>query len=375
MRSISPALPSPALLAAACAAALASGCGGEGPATPVGASPGILKLPAGWTVMEPGGETTCARDTPFSYFVRPGTVNRLVVEFRGGGACWNALTCGFAGSTFQETVGEDPWVLDESQARGIYDHDNPENPFKDWHHVYIPYCTGDIHWGDSVQTYGTGDSAITIHHKGAVNVRAALDWVYENVPAPEKVFVAGCSAGAYGSILWSSHLREHYSGAQVYQLADSGAGIVTDTFFQDSYPAWNAGQAYPTWIPGVSGALERLPLLYAAIGGHYPDMTLAQYNTTYDEDQVFYFKAMGGGDAQDWSAAMQSSVAEIAGSTPNFRSFQAPGELHCILPRPELYTAASSGVRLVDWIRDMVDGKPVQSVACEGAACGAPGQN
>ena len=274
------------LLAAALASLLAAGCGGAEPGVnpaPTGApTPGILSLPAGWTVMEPGGDTVCSRGAPFSYFVRPGTVNKVVVEFRGGGACWSSLTCGFGDSIFQETVTPDPWVLDESVATGIYDHGNALNPFKDWHHVYIPYCTGDIHWGDNDATYGSGEDQYVIHHRGAVNVRAALDWVHENIPDPEKVFVTGCSAGAYGAIMWSAHLREHYEHAKVYQLADSGAGIITDTFFQDSFPSWKPEGSYPTWIPGLDPAtLDRLPLLYAAIGGFYPEMTLSQYNTAY----------------------------------------------------------------------------------------------
>jgi hypothetical protein len=64
-------------------------------------------------------------------------VNRLVIEFRGGGACWNDLTCSISGSLFQETADADAAVLSESV--GIYQHSNLDNPFKDWHHVYIPY--------------------------------------------------------------------------------------------------------------------------------------------------------------------------------------------------------------------------------------------
>ncbi|MGK4007377.1 pectin acetylesterase-family hydrolase [Sorangium sp. So ce1036] len=352
------------------------GCGGPdaGDESPSSGTPaGILSLPAGWNTISPGGETTCSRGDPFRYFVRPGTVNRLVVEFRGGGACWNATTCAFAGSVFQETVTEDPAIVNEQGATGIYDHENPDNPFRDWHHVYIPYCTGDIHWGDNVATYGEGSGAVTIRHKGAVNVRAALGWIYENVPAPEKVFVTGCSAGAYGSILWSAHLREHYADAPVYQFADSGAGIITDTFFEDSFPSWRPQGAYPTWISGLDPAgLTRLPALYTAIGNHYPDMRLSQYNTAYDEDQIRFFRLMGGGDAAAWSDAMRASVDDIEASTPNFSSYLAPGSDHCILWRPELYTVASGGTRLVAWLDDLVNGDAPPSVACEGDACGAP---
>ena len=50
-----------------------------------------------------------------------------------------------------------------NQPSGFYDHDNAENPFKDWYHVIIPYCTGDIHWGDAVTTYNEGmSSEVTI---------------------------------------------------------------------------------------------------------------------------------------------------------------------------------------------------------------------
>ncbi len=345
-----------------------AGCGGpsakdEGPTSPPRA--GILSLPSGWNTLEPGGETTCARGDPFKYLVRPGTVNRLVVEFRGGGACWSAATCAPGVELFQETVSEDPMTT------GIYDHENPDNPFRDWHHVYIPYCTGDIHWGDHVATYGEGSSAVTVRHKGAVNVRAALDWVYANVPAPEKIFVTGCSAGAYGSILWSAHLREHYKDASVVQFADSGAGIITEAFFEDSFPSWKPEGVYPTWIPGFDPSeLAKLFVLYEKVGAHYPDMRLSQYNTVQDDDQIFFFNAMGGGGAEAWSDAMRASIAHIEASTPSFRSFLAPGSDHCILWRPEFYSVESGGTRLVRWLDALVNGEPPQSVACD--SCGSP---
>jgi hypothetical protein len=304
--------------------------------------------------------------------VRKGTVNRLVVEFRGGGACWNELTCSVAGSLFQETAAADEFITDATKAAGIHDHTNEANPFKDWYHVYIPYCTGDVHWGDAERTYGTGDTAFTIEHKGAVNVRAVLDWVYANLPSPEKVFVTGCSAGAYGAAMWSAHIRNHYAKSKVYQLADSGAGVITDTFFQESFPQWNARASYPTFIPNLDPTqFNRLPQLYEVLGAYFPDMFLSQYNTNFDENQTFYFQAMGGGDAVAWSAQMRTNVTEIINTTSNFRSYIAPDFKHCIIPYPELYTVTSSGVKLVDWIRDAVLDKPVADVDCM-PNCGAP---
>jgi hypothetical protein len=354
-------------------AVTAIGCGGAETETNPEPGDGILSLKAGWNTIEPGGETVCSRGTPYQYFVRPGTVNKLVVEFRGGGACWGPVTCGLADSLFNDKADADPWVVDESQARGIYDHSRDDNPFKDWHHVYVPYCTGDIHWGNNLMTYGEGAEQITIEHKGAVNVQAVLDWTFDNVSSPEQVMVTGCSAGAYGAIMWSAHLRHHYEKAKVLQLADSGAGVITDTFFQDSFPSWKPEGSYPTWIEGlVPQELTRLPQLYQAIGGEYPDMVLSQYNTQYDEDQAFFFSAMGGGNTYEWSTQMNAHVGEIADTVPNFASYLAGGFEHCIIPRDDFYTVESGGVKLVDWLSEMTQGKQPADVACEGDACGAP---
>lgn len=351
-----------------------TGCSDTEPGTdPETEKDGIFSLQPGWNTIEPGGDTICSRGTPYRYFVRPGTVNKVVVELRGGGACWNDATCGFADALFQDDADADSWVVEPDKARGIYDHERDDNPFKDWHHVYIPYCTGDIHWGDNVATYGTGADQFTIQHKGAVNVRAVLDWTFENVEAPEQVMVTGCSAGAYGAIMWSAHVREHYGEAEVFQLADSGAGVITDTFFQDSFPSWKPEGSYPTWIPGlVPEDLTRLPQLYEAIGEQYPDMILSQYNTQYDEDQSFYFSAMGGGNTYEWSKQMNEQVGEIVTSTPNFASYLAAGYKHCIIPTDDFYTVESGGVKLVDWVGEMIKDEKPANVTCDGTDCGAP---
>src|SRR4029079_15508250 len=85
---------------------MAVSCGGDdtsGPALPRGLSPG-------WNEMNPGGATTCALGAPYAFWVRPGTVNRLVIDFQGGGTCWDASTVGL-------TVGNADILPHTSRAR------------------------------------------------------------------------------------------------------------------------------------------------------------------------------------------------------------------------------------------------------------------
>jgi len=111
------------------------------PLVPVGRGCEALKIPeldAQWQRINTGGETSCARGTPFYFYVRGGKVNRLLVSFRGGGACWSAGTCALNEKDmfFVDSIEEehDPTLDDD----GIFDLDNPENPFADWYIVHVP---------------------------------------------------------------------------------------------------------------------------------------------------------------------------------------------------------------------------------------------
>ena len=342
----------------------------EGPKLPSG-------LSAGWNEMKPGGDTICSRGSEYAYWVRPGTVNKVVIDFIGGGACWNALTCGFADQIFEDSVDSVRDAVEQNEPHGIYDHEKAENPFKDWYHVIVPYCTGDIHWGDSVTTYGEGTAdEVTINHKGAVNSRAVLSWVYENFSEPEQILVTGCSAGSYGAALWSADVMAQYPKSQIFQFGDSGAGIITQEFFSESFPSWNAQAAFPKGIPELDPAKVditkmALPDLYAGIANHYPDHWMSQYNTIKDENQVFYFQAMGGGSVDEWSQLMVSSVDEIETRSPNFDSFVAPGEQHCILLFDNFYTVNAGGVKLSEWLGQKIEGKAVESARCKDTECDA----
>jgi hypothetical protein len=324
----------------------------------------------------PGGDTTCALGGKYAFFVRRGKTNKLLLDFQGGGACWNALTCQIGKAICTQDIGDTEAAVKSGYAEGIYDYDNPKNPFADWTHVIIPYCTCDIHWGNAVATYGEGDGQVTIHHKGAVNTQAVLAWVYANLAKPERIFVTGCSAGAYGSIVWSAFVAQHYPGVPVAQLGDSGAGIITPSFLADSFPSWNALKSLPGFIPALAPAQIDLPKMvlgdiYHRIAAHFPNFHFSQYTTAFDENQVFYFKAMGGSDANAWNTQMTKAFADIHASTPNFRSFIAPGELHCIEPFPQFYDVQVGGQTLVDWVAGLANGASVTDVACQGKDCAA----
>src|SRR5262249_7447047 len=77
----------------------------------------------------------CIHSTPYSFFAKRGTVNKLVVYYQGGGACWEQVTCG--APTCDASVG--PSDNPNLATSGFANLSNPANPFRDWNVVFVPY--------------------------------------------------------------------------------------------------------------------------------------------------------------------------------------------------------------------------------------------
>lgn len=318
-----------------------------------------------WETLTPGGEAVCSDGSPYRFFVHRGDPARLLVEFEGGGACWSGETC--AADVYNRTITHD--LEAERQAgllQGIYDRTNPANPFRDYTHVYIPYCTGDLHWGNAATSYtDQGSAPIVIQHKGAANAVTALNWAGANVPAPEQVAVVGCSAGGYGAALWSAQIAKAYPGARMVELADSAAGVIPDGFFATTLSSWNVASAWPDFIPDlafdrVDPAALTLPFLYSSVAAFFPTASFSQFNTRSDAVQIFFYALAKGTisptDPVDWSAKMVSNVEQISGAAPNFRAFLSPGAEHCIINRPSFYAQTVGGKKFSDWVSTLLSG-------------------
>jgi hypothetical protein len=330
---------------------------------------GAASASAQWQTIVPGGETLCSDGSPYRFFVHPGNSARLLIEFEGGGACWSGATC--EQDIYNRRVLSDPEAARVAgQLQGIYDRTNPQNPVADFTHVYVPYCSGDLHWGHRSALYtGATGRQFGVEHRGGVNAGAAVDFATASFPAASEVVVAGCSAGGYGAALWSASIARRYPTARVTQFADSAAGVVPDGFFATLLEAWGSSAAWPSFIPALS--LDRndparlsLPSLYTGIASFFPGARFAQFNTQNDTVQTFFFVlakgAIGPNDGADWSARMAANVALTAAQNPTFRSFVMPGTEHCVINKPSLYTAAAPSAsgprRVVDWLRDLVTG-------------------
>ncbi|MFK7802583.1 MAG: pectin acetylesterase-family hydrolase, partial [Anaerolineae bacterium] len=322
----------------------------------------IYDLDVGWTKIDPGGETRCAHDTEFSFWVRPGTTNKLLVYFQGGGGCWNWETCQPGSGLYDQTVTE----RDSPAPRGgILDFSKEANPFSEYNVVYVPSCTGDIYLGDNVETYEQeGQEPYDVYHRGYVNLNSALQWAYENVLDPESIFVTGCSAGSIGSIRAAPHLIHNYPNAEVTQLGDSLGFLFNQPDRVDQI--YGSHQSFPDWIPAFADfdpEAFRMADFYNVVTNYYPDNRFAQFNTERDRVQLRYHLA-GGDPEETFAAALAGAISNIHVFSLNFRSYMADGDVHCIMPGQGFYNREVDGVLFRDWVADLAAGADVKNVQC-----------
>jgi len=319
-----------------------------------------------WTEIKPGGETRCAHGGEFSFLVHEGDPNKVVIDFMGGGACWNKKTCKKGSITFIESIEEFKKRSTRKKITGIYDKKNDKNPLKDWTHIIIPYCTGDIHIGENDYIYGNGMKKFVINHRGATNSKAVLKFVEEKYKSPDKILLTGCSAGAYGSFYWVPHVKKIYPASKIFQFGDSGAGVITKSFYREhAKKNWDLWKNVPAWIPRHNLEKEFNILdLYREYGDYFPDVRFSQFNYRKDFIQKKFFQLMGGRPSR-WSGQMIGNMNWIDSPLDNFNFYLNNGNKHCVLLYPRFYKTKVGGVSLGDWIKKLVNDEPLENRVCK----------
>jgi hypothetical protein len=328
----------------------------------------------------------CMNGSPYYYFAKRGSVNKLLVYYQGGGACWEQLTCSFPScdTSVDPTGSDNP----NGASTGFADLTNPDNPFRDWNVVFVPYCTCDVHFGDAARDY-----PLHVEHRGYQNSRVVEKWAREHFVNPEVVFVTGSSAGAYGAWFNAPLLHFVWPASKFDVLADAGNGVITQDFLDTYFPNWNFAGNLPPEIPELADVLANgsgIPGYTEVIANHFPETRWAHYASAFDGGfggQTSFYNIMLNGNnpvfAFTWwqgscafNSVMRSQAIATAAAVPdNYRYYIGTGSRHTMWGSPKVYTDTTGGVpTLVSWLDAMLDGSPAWTdVECTNCGLLLPG--
>lgn len=341
---------------------------------PAGGEPGNGVAYEGKTLVP-----QCQDGSPFTFFAKRGSVNKLLMYYYGGGACWDTATCVL--ETCTQRVSPTPPGLGGS---GFADLTNPDNPFRDWHIVRVPYCSCDIHLGDRAVDYPPipplGLPGKHVEHRGHDNAKLAEKWAREHFLNPTDMFVTGSSAGSYGAMVHGVHLSGVYVATSINVMGDGGNGVAPQEWMETNFLNWGALLNLPD-VPGIIGVPASeltIPLILKSAASYYPGTNWSNYTTAFDGGgggQIGFYNVMLnpldplGARARWWEAAcewnvlMRQQALEIADAAAmendNYRFYIATGTRHTGFGNPRVYFDTTGGVPpLVDWVNAMIDDEP-----------------
>jgi len=352
--------------------------------TAAGHLPLLKDLSAHVHVLGPGGNSLCGDGSEFVFLVRPGTVNKVMVDFMGGGACWNAQTCEHAAvhgllrinSLMRQLNGLPQEVASLAMVSSGVVLPTDGGTFagagvEDWTYVLVPYCTQDVHMGKGPTEYGTASGqSLRVFHTGAANVAAVMAWLWDSMPEPETIAFIGCSAGAtVVNVVQAAsavrRIKQEGLQSRVLALGDSPAMVVHDSFVQAAVANWGL----ETTVEDVFGNSVSLPQNADLVPKLWQELLRAMPNLTAGyhvavRDQLLYttWRDMSGsevGSMTGWQRRLLSITKQL-NSLPNFRSFVAGSAGHCFMSFDQARWNSDFSV----WAGALMRHLPLASVDC-----------
>lgn len=253
----------------------------------------------------------------------------LMISLQGGGACWPGL----------ERCKTDVTENDVTTAGFTIQLDDRLD--SDWNQVVIPYCDGSIYMGDTHQDYDR-NKQIDHWHDGLKISVASLQFIHTRYPDVKKIFLTGCSAGGYGTILHTRLLRYLYPGAAIYVLNESGPGLFRPEadFWQMIDTSWHLSQLMPENCEKCEGQL----IYWYDDLLNDPAIKIGLYSAYQDQVIGQAFLRMS---PEDYQSLLLSSTAYLQNRHPDtFKRFFINGSSHCVQDRDYQIR----GITYWDWV-------------------------
>ncbi|MBI3803668.1 MAG: hypothetical protein HY282_07880 [Nitrospirae bacterium] len=288
------------------------------------------------------GRAICLFGAEYQISIRRGASNNVLFYLQGGGACWSKLTCiDLKDVTVRETA-------ERSAPTGILDPTRPDNPFKDWNVVFVPYCDGSVFSGDNTLQYGDQ----TAYHHGLANLGAAITALQRTFPAPDKVLVAGSSAGGYGTVYGMMMAKLVLPNQSNWVLNDSGPGLQNpnDTLEQ---PQRNQNWPFPHFLPESCTSCPAQPAyIYEWAISRDPNLRVGMFSSLQDV-VIRSFLLL---DASGFEALLRQVTDDMVSRVgARLHRFFISGEMHTILLDPGFYDLPLNGVSMAQWAGAMVN--------------------
>lgn len=281
----------------------------------------------------------CFTGKEFSMFTRNGSSNNLLIFLQGGGFC---------GPTACEAVEEGIPLV----PFGILSPMDAENPAAKYNVGYVPYCDGSGMMGDNeIDSDGNGKN--DRFFRGIQNLSASLDVIAKTYTAPDKIVLAGNSAGGFAVHAALPLVRKLYPNVRIEVINDSGVGILDPGGMQTLVNYWKANAFFPSSCTNCIGTDGNLTDYHKYQLTQDANTRMAYISSK--QDATFTALIQGGGAA--FESQLIEATTELNTAFPDrFNSFITNGVDHTFLIKDFTFQLGNTSLR--SWVKEMITESP-----------------
>ena len=333
-----------------------------------------------FTTISPTGTTKyqkkqltpqCIYGQPYVFFAKRGSVNKLVMYYQGGGACWDPTTCGVPTCDSAPIRATTPTTAPPASRT------RPTRTIRSAIGTSSSSRTAAVTSTSARTTNNTrricsSTTAATTTPRSPRSGRASTSSTPRSSSSRGRARVR-MVRGSTRPLLHSV-----WPASQFHVLADAGNGVVTKDFLNTYFGNWNFKANIPNTIPGVKDALDSGSITdyTKAVATFFPATTWAHYATAYDGGsggQTGFYNIMLNnnnltGAVNWWTGSCQfnqvmtqqvKDTATALATTNNYRYYIGTGSRHTMWGSNKVYTDTTGGVpTLVDWVNAMLSSSP-----------------
>ena len=276
----------------------------------------------------------CFTGNQFSMFTRNGSENNLLIFLQGGGFC-SPMAC--------DAVPTGIPLL----PLGILNPNDAQSTLANYNLGYVPYCDGSGMMGDN-EVDSDGDGVNDRFFKGLKNLSASLDVIAQTYPSPDKIVLAGQSAGGFAVHAALPLVRKLYPDTKIMVINDAGVGVASSGIIPMILDYWNANIFLPADCNNCIGADGNLTDYHAYQLSQDDNFTLAY--TSSKQDSVI---ASGMG-AMAHELELIEATNELNAAYPiRFQGLIGNGEYHTTIMRD--FHRPIGNTTVSQWVTDMID--------------------
>ena len=344
---------------------------------------GAMAYPRVWYRV-PLADGLAGDGSEYHIYIKAAHPDKLVIFFSGGGVAWDAYTAARPVTGGKVAAGLPnyywnnlrPFTQIMNINIGITETGNPQNPFEDWSFVIITYATGDFHVGDNEYHYRdevSGEEGV-VHFHGYRNFLAAMHKARELFPKPQRLLIAGDSAGAFAVPALTPEIMDLWypDARDITCLSDSGL-LCYPKWRETARTIWKTGREIYEAIETDNILLDWYRRLYAAkkdtirylyassthdylLSAYYNDIVNREFTSDAEIQEAFHERLL------ELLAALKGITQEFCffiNRIPNhfvIKKGMRGGTIHTCLRERFFYTPAEEGVSMAGWLSEALQG-------------------